>query len=248
VYSIPIAVFVGDEISSLKLVAKTDTGSVGFFGEPGKTYRVAVYKNDSSAGGFALSYVAPIYRVYETTLEALMPGGLFPHFYGIRGATLLAYAKSATGWDCVEIEPIFNRSADLAIYPTNAVDGQLRIVTIDDPLPSPHVVLRSARGLMVPDLVGFPGQTCAVSFSTDLINWSQPKVYTLDSATRVLDAIGPTGLVNTYFFRVTQSMPEPTASISIGVTETTQAPPTGVVITQSHSGGGGIPVPPFPPP
>jgi hypothetical protein len=138
----------------------------------------------------------------------------------LRGATLLFYAKTATGWRPVEIEPIVNEAADLVIRPTDAVDGQVRVLTIDETMPSPHVAFRWARGYLLPELIGFAGQTCAVSSSTDLINWSTPQTYTLVGPRRVLGGIGAATPEST-FYRVTQSYPLP-------------PPPSG------YSGGGGV--------
>ena len=205
--SAPLAIFTGSQLSQLKLVAKTACGELSFFGEEGKTYHIAVYSKPFADRSIHLAYTGPKYRLYEPTLNALMPPGLFPHFYGLRGATLLLYAKSATGWDCVEIEPIVNYSSDLLIRPANAVDGQLRVITIDETLPAPRVQLRPARGLLVPDVIGYPGQTCAISYSTDLVNWSTPSVHTLTSAPLSLAAVS--SAVPTHFFRVIQSLPQP---------------------------------------
>jgi hypothetical protein len=239
--AVPLAVFTGNDLAGLNLITKGAGGGLSFFGEEGKTYHVAAYRTEASASGFTLNFSGPQYRLYETNVDGLMPGGQAPHFYGVRGVTMLLYAKSATGWNCVEIEPIVNQAADLLIHPAVVVDGQLRVITIDESMPSPHVKFRSARGLIVPDLIGYPGQTCAVSFSTDLVNWSEPKVYTLDSPTRVLEAVGASGELSAYFSRVTQSFPLPPISSPTGY---------GGVIMQRNPrdvvGASPIPTPPVP--
>jgi hypothetical protein len=202
----PIAVFTGADLDHLQLVAKGKT-FVTFAGEPGKRYHIAAYAGRAGIRDFGISYTAPRYRLYTTTVNDLMPAGQQPHFYGLRGSTILLYAKSATGWDCVEIEPIVNFATDLLIRPANAVDGQLRVITIDETLPAPHIQLRPARGVLIPDVIGYPGQTCAISYSTDLINWSTPQIRTLTSAPLSLAAIS--SAAPTHFFRVTQSLPQP---------------------------------------
>ena len=217
----PMAVFTGSELSNLKLVAKASYGGVTFFGEEGKTYHLAVYAKLLIERSFNIVYSGPKYRLYETTLDALMPPGFLPHFYGVRGATMLFYAKTSTGWNCVEIEPIVNQSADLLIRPNNPIDGQLRVITIDETLPAPRIQLRPARGVLVPDVIGYPGQTCAISYSTDLLNWSNPQIRTLTSAPLSLAAIS--SAAPTHFFRVTQSLPQPT---SPQVVLEPQPPPT----------------------
>jgi len=106
----------------------------------------------------------------------------------------------------------------------------VRVITIDETLSSPHVQFRYARGSMLPDLIGAIGQTCAVSFSSDLINWSTPQVFTLEGPRRALEAIGQT-IPGNIFYRVTQSYPLPPPS----------PPPTGYdgggVVIQSIIGG-----------
>jgi hypothetical protein len=219
----PIAVFTGSELANLSPIAKVNGGPLSFFVEEGKTYHIAVYQNDPTTVGFNLNLKGPIYRLFETNADALFPAGSTPHFYGVRGVTMLAYKKTATGWDLFEIEPIVNQAADLLIHPSDALDGQLRVLTIDDPMPAPHVTLRHSRGLLVADLAGIPGQTCAVSYSTDLANWSEPEVFTLTSATwpwRSFDSTHPN-----YFFRVTQSLPQPTAPSNFGARVQILPPP-----------------------
>jgi hypothetical protein len=196
------AIFTGDQLSNLKLVASTDGGSVTFFGEPQVVYHIAVYSGPEF--GFQLTSTGPKYRLYETTIEELMPGGLVPHFYGLRGNTLLLYAKTADAWRCVEIEPIKDFATEFLIFPT-AEDGQLRVLSIDTELPSPHINLRSEAGRIIPELIGFPGQSCAVSFSSDLMNWSFPTIHTLDVAIRALEPLDLPG--DSIFYRVTQSFP-----------------------------------------
>ncbi len=204
---VTFAVFIGDEISNLKLIASTQGGSVSFFGEPGICYHIAVY--GGSQYGFILNYSGPTYRLYETTLDTLMPNRLVPHFYGLRGNTMLLYTQTSTGWDCVEIEPITDFATELLIYPSNALDGNLRVITIDDTLSSPHVNLRPQAGQFIPELIGYPGQTCAISYSSDLISWSTPQIHTLDSISRSLPA--QTQSTPAYFYRITQSLPQTNA-------------------------------------
>jgi hypothetical protein len=202
--NLPIGVFTGASVSDLKLVAKSAAGGIAFFGEEGVVYHIAVY-HGANTEGFNLTYHGPQYRLYETTLAELMPNGLVPYFYGVRGRTMLLYEKTDTGWRLDEIEPIVNYGTELLIRPLNAISGKLRVITVDDEFPSPHVVLRLARGLLVPDLVGIAGQTCAVSSSSDLVNWSAPEIHTLDASRRALHAINEAHPA--MFFRVTQSLP-----------------------------------------
>jgi hypothetical protein len=162
----------------------------------------------------------------------------------------LLYAKAPIGWDLVEIEPIVNFSTDLLIIPANAVDGQLRVITIDETLPAPHVQLRPARGVLVPDVIGYPGQTCAIAYSTDLINWSTPQVRTLTSAPQSLSAVSPS--VPSHFFRVTQSLPEPTTPQGVFQPQPPPPPPpsdgggSGVVIIKFPGWRHNVPRPPVP--
>ena len=196
------AIFTGDQLSNLKLIASTTNGSLSFFGEPDVVYHLAVYA--APEFGFELSFTAPIYRLYETTVAQLFPNGLIPHFHGLRGNTLLLYAKTESGWRCVEIEPIKDQATQFLIRPT-AIDGQLRVLSIDDELPSPRVKFRAEGTRLIPELTGFPGQSCAVSYSTDLINWSTPTIHTLNTPTRALPAIDSPN--TSVFYRVTQSFP-----------------------------------------
>jgi hypothetical protein len=202
----PAAVFTGTEIGSLQLIAKDVSGSLTFFAETDKTYHLCVYRGAQRAGNFHFNYQGPTYREYLTTVTELMPNGLLPHFYGVRGTTMLLYAKAATGWNCVEIEPISGEATDLLIYPAAAVDGKLRVVTIEGAIPPPHVEFSVARGNSISLLVGVPGQTCAVSHSTDLKNWSRAQGYILSSPKRTLQTIETTATV---FYRITQSLPAP---------------------------------------
>jgi hypothetical protein len=202
--NLPLAVFTGTTVSNLNLVARSSAGGIAFFAEEGKQYHLAVYHGASTAG-FNLSFIGPRYRHYETTLDALMPDGTMPHFYGVRGATMLLYAKIATGWNLVEVEPIINESADLLIHPGAVVDGQLRVITIDESLPQPRIVLSIGTGLLDVNIAGIPGQTCGISFSTDLFLWSAAQVVTLNSAenfVRSFDRDGPN-----HFFRVVPARP-----------------------------------------
>jgi hypothetical protein len=227
---LPMAVFTGSK-DNLQFVAK-GINTLTFPGQPDKRYHIAAYAGPAAIRNFGISYTAPRYRLYATNVDGLMPGGLKPHFYGVRGSTMLLYAKTATGWDCVEIEPIVNYGTDLLIRPSNAVDGQLRVITIDEALPSPHVQLRAARNVLVPDVIGYSGQTCAISYSTDLLNWCEPRVFTLTSAPLSLAALSPSA--PTHFFRVTQSVPQtPATQISVGV----QQPASG---TQTGAGSGSL--------
>jgi hypothetical protein len=227
---LPIAVFTSSDLQNLQLVAKGNT-TLTFRGELGKRYHIAVYAGPAAIRSFGISYTAPRYRLYTTTVDQLMPPGLQPHFYGVRGSTMLFYAKTATSWDCVEIEPIVNFSTDLLIRP-NAVDGELRVITIDETLPAPRVQLRAARNMLIPDIAGYPGQTCAISYSTDLVNWSAPQIHTLSSDPLSLAAISPGA--PTHFFRITQSLPQPT---SPPVVFQPQQPATG---TQTGAGSGAL--------
>lgn len=242
--TVPIAVFTGSDLSNLSLVAKSASGPVTFFGEEKRLYHIAVYSGPQNVRAFSFPFTAPQYRLYETTLSDLMLNGLLPHFYGVRGVTMLSYARTANGWECVEIEPIVNQTADLLIRPGNAVDGQLRVIAIDETLPAPHVQLRLARGVLIPDVIGYAGQTCAISYSIDLINWSTPEVHTLTSTPLSLAAISPSA--PTHFFRVTQSLPQPTSpQVTIADPLAAPAHPVGLVhtATLSNSSGPGEPLP-----
>jgi hypothetical protein len=202
--NLPLAIFTGNTVSNLSLVAKSLAGGIAFFAEPGKQYHLAVYRGTSTAG-FNLSFLGPSYRLYETTLDALMPNGAPPHFYGVRGRTMLLYSKVATGWDLVEVEPIVNESTDLLIRPGSAVDGQLRVITVDESLPSPRLLLATSGGVLNVGVVGIPGQTCGVSYSTDLFMWSPARVITLKSAETFVQSFDGAG--SNYFFRVFHAWP-----------------------------------------
>jgi hypothetical protein len=205
--NISFVVFSGSDLSNLQVITKSAGVGVSFFGEEGKLYHVAVYQGTQNSAGFSLSYSAPKYRLYETNLDGLMPNGIAPHFYGVRGVTMLFYAKTTTGWDLVEVEPIVNQAADLLIRPSGVVDGQLRVITIDEALPSPRVILSTADGLLNVNLAGIPGQTCGVSYSTDLLQWSPARIITLKSAEAFVHSFDPAG--SNYFFRVTRFAPRP---------------------------------------
>lgn len=223
------AIFTGDQLSNLKLIASTTDGaSLTFFGEPETVYHIAVYA--APEFGFELTFTAPIYRLYETTVSQLFPSGLIPHFHGLRGNTLLLYAKTAEGWRCVEIEPIKDQATEFLIRPT-AIDGQLRVISIDDELPSPRVKFRAEGTRIIPELTGFPGQSCAVSYSTDLINWTTPTIHTLNTPTRALQAIDPPNA--SVFYRVTQSFPATNAPKKeiTSATPTTQQPSSVQIVT-----------------
>lgn len=232
--NLPIAIFTGSTVSDLKLVAKSSAGGIAFFGEQGKVYHIAVYHGASTAG-FYLSFIAPSYRVYETTLEGLFPGGAKPHLYGLRGRMMLLYAKTALGWDLLEVEPIIDQAADLKILPANPAEGKLRVLTVDEAFPSPHVEFAGEGGSVSASLVGIPGQTSTVSYSTDLVNWSEPQVITLEGAMKYLRAHDPVD--SNYFYRVTQTLPQINSGGNV----------IGVVQTQIGGGAGGVPPPPVPP-
>jgi hypothetical protein len=201
----PFAIFAGADLAHLTVVAKAEGGATSFFGEEGKLYHIAVYESESAATGFVAAFVAPQYRLYETNVDTLFPTGLTPHFYGVRGVTMLLYSKTATGWQLVEVEPIVDRATDLLIRPPEPLDGQLRVLTIDDAMPSPRVAVVREGESLAATIVGIPGQTCAVSFSTDLSNWSEPQVITLKASTQNWRTFDDPNL--NYFFRVTQSLP-----------------------------------------
>lgn len=246
---VPIAVFNGPDLASLKLVARTTSGLLTFFGHENEIYHIALYGGSAPAASFYVPFAAPQYRLYETNVDFLFPTNLFPHFYGVRGATMLLYAKTATGWQPVEIEPIVNQSADLLIRPTS-IDGQLRVTTIDENLPSPHVEMRRVRDMLVPHIIGIPGQTCAVSYSTDLINWSTPQIFTLTSTPRTLAAISSGA--PSHFFRVSQSVPQPTTpQIAVGtatptVPDAQSTAASGALVQFSNRPPGSLPPPPMP--
>jgi hypothetical protein len=113
---------------------------------------------------------------------------------------MLLYAKTATGWDLVEVESIVNETADLFIQPSNPIDGELRVITIDETLPPPVIVLSIADGSLNVNVTGIPGQTCGVSYSTDLFQWSAAQIITLKSPQTFVRAFDQTG--SNYFFRV----------------------------------------------
>src|SRR5205823_732469 len=194
----------------LQLVAKS-VGSVYFFGEEGKTYHIAVYRGAQNKSGFGLKFVGPKYRLYETTLDQLFPNATVPHFYGLRGNTLLFYAKSAAGWDLIEVEPIVNYATELLIYPANAVGGQLRVISIDDTFPSPRVNFVRGQASVTASLLGYVGQTCAVSSSTDLTTWTEPQIVTLQSLAQTLKKYDQVN--GGIFYRVTQSLPATNAAL-----------------------------------
>ena len=208
---LPLAVFTGNDLASLHLVTKS-VGSVYFFGEEGKTYHIAVYRGTRGKSGFGLKLVAPKYRLYETTLDQLFPDLSVPHFYGLRGNTLLFYAKSATGWDMVETEPIVNYATELLIYPADAVGGQLRVITIDDTFPSPLVNFTTTANSVTANLAGYVGQTCAISFSTDLTTWTAPETITLQTLAQTLKKYDRVD--GAIFYRVTQSLPATNAPLN----------------------------------
>jgi hypothetical protein len=204
---VPCAVFTGSDVAHLQLVAKDPASGVSFFGEQGKTYHIALYRGAQNAQSFSLAYTGPKYRLYETSFAELMPPGLTPHFYGLRGATLLLYAKTATGWDCVEIEPIVDYATALLARPSTAVDGKLRVISIDEFMPAPRVEISHANGVTASTLIGLAGQTCAVSYSADLVNWTTPQVFTLGGEPPIIhiaDDRSPGA-----FYRITRSLPVP---------------------------------------
>lgn len=199
------AIFKGETLATLTCVAK-DPSNVSFLAEEGVEYFIALY-GAAEESNYSVNFNSPLYRTLETTVATLFPGNLPPHLFGLRGSTALLYARTENGWRCVEIEPITNESADFRQTPQNAFNGELRVITIDETLPSPRVELRPTGNTFAPVLVGLPGQTCAVANSADLQTWSEPRVYTLQTrAVRlpILDAANPK-----FFYRVTQSFARP---------------------------------------
>jgi hypothetical protein len=174
----PMAVYRGDTFTNLALIDKSTNGAAAFFAEDGQDYWIALYRGAQTEDEFSLQLTGPIYRSFSVSMAELMPPGYFPYFYGLRGQTILLYANTATGRQCVEIEPIKDGKAVLLRRP-ESVDGQLQIVTIDSILPAPHVQFVRSGALLVPTLRGFPGQSCEISYSSDLVTWHPSRSLTL---------------------------------------------------------------------
>lgn len=203
----PVAVFKGSALTNLVLVSKSFAGTNSFFAEEGQDYWIAVYRAGRSNDEFSIHLSGPVYRTFDVDLATLMPAGRFPLFYGLRGHTLLLYAQTDAGRTCVEIEPIKDGNAVLLRRP-EVVNNLVQVVTIDAQLPAPHVEFVIAGASRVPKLVGYPGQTCAISHSRDLLNWSSSSTVTLHSRIVRMTAQNAAD-DDLFFYRVTQSFPVP---------------------------------------
>lgn len=207
----PAAVFRGGGLAEFSVVAKSASGNISFFAEEGVTYWIAVYKGVSTTNEFSGELRGPKYRLYETTMAELFPTGFVPRFHGLRGVTAILYENTTDGWERVEIERIIDQATIMTNRPTVALDGKLRVTTIDDAMPSPRVELTVGAGADAgapgPTLRGYAGQSGFISYSKDLVNWTPYTPFTLTSGSMDLDAKNAAGDA-TFFYRVTQSMPD----------------------------------------
>ena len=90
------------------------------------------------------------------------------------------------GQPFVEIEPIRDYDATFVRRPSDALDGKLRVLTINDEMPPPRIELRRVNGSLTPVLLGFPGQVCFVSHTRDLTNWTPDQEFTLKTESTTL--------------------------------------------------------------
>lgn len=203
----PAAVFRGSALNDLTLVSKSASEAVSFFAEEGTDYWIALYKGASVTNEFGVEVRCPKYRLYETTLEQLFPTGFVPSFHGLRGVTAILYENTVAGWKPVEIERIINQATIMTNCPSAALEGKLRITTIDDEMPSPRVQLVADASGLQPILRGYVGQSGFISYARDLTNWTPYAAFTLTAQSTPLTAKNSPADA-TFYYRVTQSMPD----------------------------------------
>jgi hypothetical protein len=215
IYNFPdvfLAVFRGAALSNLSLVTKSTNGILSFFAREGEEFAIAVSKNPVADAykTFELRLFGPVYGEYLSTVDQLFPAGGFPLMLYLRGATAMLYEKSEAGWKCIEMEPIVGEQAIFSTRPVGSVDGSLRVTIVDDPMPAPTIRFERDGESVAAVLTAFPGQTCSVSVSPNLMNWSAGTSYTSDGSDLTLDPFSKDESVR--FFRITQSLPTPVGS------------------------------------
>lgn len=192
------AIFKGDTLRNLTLVA-SHPATLEFFAEEGVEYSIAIY-GDPTRTNYSLQFQGPTYRVWDAFAAQIFPENLIPRFFGLRGSTALLYEFVDEEWRCLQAETIVGRQV---IFTRRPQASDIRVVTIDEVLPTPRVELRSSgNNTFTPILRGLPGQSCYVSSSADLMDWTPGQKYSLTTHSLRLPILNANAPVR--FYRVSQ--------------------------------------------
>lgn len=202
----PIAVYRGNALTNLSLVAQSTNNAVVFFGEEGVSYSLSISSGDLAPGPFDFSIVGPMFHQLTTNATALVRDGYVPRLERVRGVSALLYAHKTNGWECVEIEPIRDQSATFVNSLQNTGATEVKIVTLEEEIPAPRVEFELEQGELRPFVVGYPGQNCEIAFSPNLADWTRSAWIALASArTRIAPCLNDAN--GKGFYRVRQFLP-----------------------------------------
>ncbi len=189
----PLVVFTKEINGNLHSVASAPYGSLGFFGEAGVEYWIAVYRGNASPGTFQFRLEAPQLRYLDFNLADRIPGMEALGFTGLVGRTALLMVKTADGWAFRESGLIKEGNIVFNPPPQNAVDGTVRLITIDELLPPPRLAVELVDGRRCVVLHGLSGQAGALLTSKDLQSWTSGPAYKLAQPAIVLQELEDAG-------------------------------------------------------
>ena len=196
----PLAVFTKEINGSLRSVASGAYGSLGFFGESGVEYWIGVYRGHSAPGTFQFRLEAPQLRYLDFNLADRIPGMDALGFTGLVGRTALLMVKTADGWAFTESGLIKEGNVVFNTPPQNAIDGKVRLITIDELLPPPRLAVELVDGKRCVMLHGLSGQAGSLSISQDLQSWTSGPAYKLAQPALLLQELEAAG-DSTRFYR-----------------------------------------------